>query len=84
MTQNKINLTLPEALFKKAEEYANTYGFRNVRDLAVDALREKVFFKSDYDDIFSDEEINLIDKVIEIGLSKGLIGTESDLREALK
>ena len=84
MTQNQINLILPKTLFKKAEEYAYTYGFRNIQDLAIDALRDKVFFKRDYDDSFSDKEISLIDKVIETGLSKGLVGTEADLREALK
>jgi len=40
---HQISMALPEALFKKAEEYAGTYGFGNVQDLAVEALREKVF-----------------------------------------
>ncbi len=84
MAQTNINLTLPDTLFKKAQEYTDAYGFKNIQDLAIAALREKVFFKKDYDESFSDEEICLIDKVIETGLSKGLIGTEADLHKALE
>jgi len=43
MGYKQINLSLPENLRNKAETYANAYGYKNIQDLAAEALREKVF-----------------------------------------
>lgn len=40
MTQ--INLRLPNELKKEAERYMHKYGYRNIQELAKDALRMKI------------------------------------------
>lgn len=39
----QINLRLPEGLRKEAEKYAHKHGYRNIQNLAEEALRMKVF-----------------------------------------
>ncbi len=41
MTQ--INLRLPNELRKEAERYMHSRGYRNIQELATDAIRMKVF-----------------------------------------
>ena len=82
MQTKQMNLTLPENLLKKAENYAKNYGFRNVQELAAEALREKVF-ENEYDESFTKIESNLIDKLIEVSISKNKIKSEKELMSAL-
>jgi len=77
----QISLTLNENLLHKAEKYAKTYGFRNVQELAAEALREKMF-NSEFDEDFTEKEIELIDKLIEVSISKKVVA-EDELRKAL-
>ncbi len=42
-----------------------------MQELAADSLREKIFEKSDFDESFSGQEIELIDKIIEKTVKSG-------------
>lgn len=61
----QVNLKLPSNLYASAESFAESYGYRNIQDLVTECLREKVFEKTDFDESFSEKEIELIDKIIE-------------------
>ena len=83
MTQNQINLTLPDNLLVAARQYTKRFGYRNVQDLATDCLRERIMEK-DYDDTFTEKEIELIDKFIDVTLSRPeLLATEEELDKVL-
>ncbi len=71
MGTKQVNLKLSKKLFSAAESFAENYGYRNVQELAADSLREKIFEKSGYDESFSGEEIDLIDRIIEKTLKSG-------------
>ncbi len=71
MSTKQINVKLSSNLFESAESFAESYGYRNVQDLIAESLREKIFEKSDYDESFSEKEIELIDKIIEKSLKSG-------------
>ena len=78
----QLSLTLPKPLLEKAEHYAKTYGFRNVQELATEALREKMF-SDEFDEEFTEKEIELIDNLIEVSVSKRKVASEQELRKAL-
>lgn len=80
----QINLKLPESLFKAAKRYVDNFGFRNIQDLAAEAMREKIFEKNEYDESFNEKEIRLIDELIETTLKKKDFGTEEELMKLLK
>ncbi len=84
MKSEQINIRLPKNLEKVAEQYAATYGFRNIQELIAEALREKIFFKPQYDESFSEKEIAMIDKLIEQSISKKKLKTEKELLRALR
>ena len=65
MDTKQLNLKLSKKLYSAAQSFAESYGYRNVQELAADSLREKIFEKSDFDESFSGEEIELIDRIIE-------------------
>ena len=79
----QINLKLPENLFKNAQRYVENFGFRNIQDLAAEAIREKIFEKNEYDENFSKEEINLIDSLISISVTKKDFISEEELNRTL-
>lgn len=60
----QVNLKLTPALYDAADDFAQTYGYRNIQELTTDSLREKIFEKSMYDETFTEKEIELIDKII--------------------
>lgn len=83
MTQNQINLTLPDSLLVAAKDYSEKFGYKNVQDLAMECLRQKVFEK-DFDEDFTEKEIALIEKFIDVTLSKPkLLVSEKELNKAL-
>ena len=82
MLTKQINLTVPENLLEKAEMYANAYGFRNVQELAAEALREKIF-EGNFDESLTEKEIRSIEKLLEFSISKGRIKTEKEILKAL-
>ena len=84
MVQQQINLRLPKNLEKSAEKYAEMYGFKNIQELIAEALREKVFFKKDYDESFTGKEIELIDKLITKSIKNKKLVNEKQLMKALE
>ena len=84
MVQQQINLRLPKNLEKSAEKYAEMYGFKNIQELIAEALREKVFFKKDYDESFTGKEIELIDKLIAKSIKNKKLVNEKQLMKALE
>jgi hypothetical protein len=83
MIQKQINLTLPEELLKAANDYGNRFGYRNLQELATECLRQRVFEK-DFDEDITPKEIELIDRFIDVTLSKpkSLVG-KKELDKAL-
>ncbi len=79
----QINLRLPENLKKVAERYAKVHKYRNLQELATEAIREKVTEKN-YDETFTKKEIELIDRVIDASIKKGDFASERELRKALR
>ncbi len=71
MGTKQVNLKLSNKLYTAAESFAESYGYRNVQELAADSLREKIFEKSDFDESFSGQEIELIDKILEKTIKSG-------------
>lgn len=80
ITVKQYNLKLPEELAKVAESYAQRYGYRNLQDLAIDSLREKLFSSNSYDETFSESELLLIDKLI----ASDTLVDEAEIRTALR
>lgn len=81
METKQVNLTLPKNLLEKSQAYAEQHGFRNVQELATEALREKVF--NVYDQSLTEKETGLVDKPLETSVSKGKIKSEKELMKAL-
>lgn len=79
----QINLRLSENLKKAAEKYAELHRYRNLQELATEALREKIMERK-YDDSFTEKEIELIDRLIDASIKKGDLVSEKELRKALK
>ena len=70
MATKQVNVKMSKNLFKSAESFAESYGYRNVQELMAESLREKIFEKSDFDESFSEKEIKLIDAIIEKSIKK--------------
>ena len=83
MNTKQINLKLPKNLVNAAENYAKNYGYRNVQELAAESLREKIFEDNEFDESFSEKEIELIDSIIELSMKKGAIISEEKLNKML-
>ena len=75
----QFNLKIPAQLAEKAEQFAQTWGYRNVQDLAIDSMRDKIFGRFDND--MTEEEISLIDNLIKAE-SKNTI-SEKELNKIL-
>ena len=71
MATKQINLKISDNLYSSAKSFAQSYGYKNVQELAADSLREKIFEKSAFDESFSDKEIELIDRIIEKTVKSG-------------
>ncbi len=81
MDTKQFNLKLPVRLAKVAEEFVRNYGYRNIQDLAIDGIREKVYGK--FDDDFSEEEINLVEQLIQVETKRKNIVSENELNQVL-
>lgn len=79
----QTNLRLPKDLRKAAERYAKAHKYKNLQELATEAIREKVM-KSDYDGSFTEKEIELIDRLIDVSIKKGKLVSKEELFKALK
>ena len=83
MAYKQLNLSLPEKLQKSAQEYANTYGFKNIQELATEALREKVFFEEGFDEEFTEEEVELVESLLEKSIKAKDLVSEDELMKTL-
>jgi len=79
----QINLKLPDNLFLAAQRHVESFGFRNIQDLATESIREKVFEKNEYDETFSKEEIELVDSLISLSIKKRDLISEDELNKVL-
>lgn len=79
----QINLRLPKNLKKAAEKYVKAHKYKNLQELATDAIREKVMGKS-YDETLSPKEIKLIDGLIDVSIKKGKLVRKDELFKGLK
>ena len=84
MATKQLNLKMPSNLYDAADSFAESYGYRNVQDLAMDCIREKIFEKSNFDESLSSKEIDLIDSLIENSIKKKKIVGEKELMKALE
>jgi len=83
METKQINLKLSNNLIIAAESYARNYGYRNLQELTSESLREKVFENNEFDENFSDEEVNLIDSLIDLSLKKKAVVSEEEINKTL-
>ena len=85
MVHKQINLTLPKNLQIAIEDYSKKFGYKNVQELAAEAIREKVFFRDvEYDNELTPKEIALIEKFIDLTFkNKKQIVDEKELDKAL-
>lgn len=83
METKQINLKLPKNLIEAAESYAQNYGYRNVQELASESLREKVFEDNEFDESFSEKEIEMIDSLIELSVKDKELVSEEELNKTL-
>lgn len=65
MEAKQVNISVPNKLYSKIEEYVEEYGYRNAQDLFLDLIRRKVIFEN-VDNIplredFIDEMLNVKD-----------------------
>lgn len=44
-TSPQINVRLPVKLLSAAEQYVENYGYRNMQELILEAIRDKIFKK---------------------------------------
>ena len=79
----QVNLKLPDKLFKAAKGYVESYGYRNIQELAAESMREKIFEKSNFDEDFTSEEINLIDEIISASIKEEGLVSEEELNQVL-
>ena len=83
MATKQLNLKMSKNLYNSAESFAESYGYRNVQDLVAESLREKIFEKNDFDESFSEKEIELVDKIIEkVIKSKKLVDAKEYFKES--
>jgi hypothetical protein len=84
MHARQVNVKMPANLYEAAESFAKAYGYRNVQDLAMESMREKIFEKSDFDESFTEKEIGLVESLIEKTILKNKIAGEKELLKALE
>ena len=84
METTQINLKLSKELAEAAQRYAKTYGYRNIQELAAECMREKIFEESEFDETFTDKEIELIDKLISVSIKNNLFVSEEELFKSIK
>lgn len=59
-TSAQINIRLPARLQSATEQYVENYGYRNIQEFILEAIRGKIFRDNKYDETFSEKEIDLI------------------------
>ena len=80
---HQINLKIPENLLVAAQNYVENFGFRNIQDLVLESMREKIFERNKYDETFSEREIELIDNIISSSVKVKDLIDEEELNKVL-
>ena len=80
----QINIRLPARLQSAAEQYVDNYGYRNIQEFILEAIRDKIFRDNKYDETFSDKEIGRIEKLLAVSIEKGKIKDQDDVVWALQ
>jgi len=62
---SQINIRFPENLRKAADKYVKQHKYKNIQQLTMQAVREKI------DDEFSRKELDLIEKFAKLTIEKG-------------
>jgi len=83
-TSPQINIRLPVKLHSIAEQYVENYGYRNMQELILEAIRDKIFKENKYDEIFSEKEVELIENLLTLSIEKGKIKNRQDILRALQ
>ena len=81
MRTRQLNLKLAENLAEAAERYAEENGYRNIQELAAESIREKIFAEGEYDESFTDKEIELIDDLIRESIKRGAVMSIEEFRK---
>ena len=77
-TNAQINIRLPARLQSATEDYVESYGYRNIQEFILEAIRDKIFRGDKYDETFSEKEIDLIEKLLVVSIEKGKIKDQFD------
>ena len=80
----QINLRLPPKLQLATEQYVDSYGYRNIQEFILEAIRDKIFRDNRYDETFSGKEIDLIEKLLSVSIENGKIKDRNDIIKALQ
>ena len=83
-TNAQINIRLPARLQSATEDYVESYGYRNIQEFILEAIRDKIFRGDKYDETFSEKEIDLIEKLLVVSIEKGKIKDQNDIIKALQ
>jgi len=83
-TNPQINIRLPSKLQLATEQYVNNYGYRNIQEFILEAIRDKIFRDNRYDETFSGKEIDMIEKLLSVSIEKGKIKDQNDIIKALQ
>jgi len=83
MAYKQINLSLSESMRLKAQAYADKYGFKNIQELATEALREKIF-PAKYDEDFTPEQVAKIELLLKTSIEKGDVVGEEEIMKILR
>ena len=80
----QINIRLPARLQSATEQYVENYGYRNIQEFILDAIRDKIFRGNKYDETFSEKEIDLIERLLTVSIEKGKLKDQNDIAKALR
>ena len=84
METKQLKLKIPKNILVPAERYSKEFGFRNIQDLLLESLREKIFERNEYDENFNEKEIKLIDELIKTSIEQKKVISEAELIKALE
>ena len=80
----QINIRLPTKLQSATEQYVDNYGYRNIQEFILEAIRDKLFRDNKYDETFSGKEIDMIEKLLSVSIEKGKMKDQNDIIKALQ
>ena len=83
METKQINLKLSKNLLEAVQRYSENFGYRNIQELTAECLRQKIFAENEFDETFTNQEIELIDKLTEQTLKQKDFSTEEEMNKIL-